>query len=168
MQDFWEPTTHTTKDFEGKFSKLRGSSPEILEMARQLFGAIQELSSPCRESQPDPDNWFWSFGDLTGGTFVLPNKATYAVLLPVSTAWKVANGRWVRQEIEEVWTKRWKKLLGSDLTIRSKIFLWQITMHGLYTQERARRLGHGDGCCSLSRRPRNPREYFLLLPESPN
>lgn len=85
VQDFWEPTSHTTKDFEGKFCKLRGSSPEIEEISRQLIGAIQEAEGPYREGEPDPNNWSWSSCDLTGGTFVLPNKAIYSLLLLAST-----------------------------------------------------------------------------------
>lgn len=38
-------------------------------------------------------------------------------------------------------------LWGLDLTRRAKVFLWQVCMNRLFTQERALKLGKGDGCC---------------------
>lgn len=77
--------------------------------------------------------------------FVLPSKTIYFLLLLNSDAWKVANTRWIRNDLESTWRTRWKFLWRSDPTRRAKIFLWRITIHGLYTKERAQTLGYNNG-----------------------
>lgn len=79
--------------------------------------------------------------------FFLPNAKVYALMLPESIEWKYMNSKWSRLDDEATWTKIWKALWNSDLTRRAKLFLWQICMNGLYTQEHATKLGKEDGCC---------------------
>lgn len=59
VQDLWEITTHT-KNFGDKFSRLRGVSPEILELSHQLIEVVQEVDGPYQGGEPEPNNWFWS------------------------------------------------------------------------------------------------------------
>lgn len=50
---------------------------------------------------------------------------------------------------EEPWETRWKRILGSDLTRRSKLFLKRIVMNSMYNMARVQQLGHDNGCCPL-------------------
>lgn len=121
-----------------------------MELSHQLIiSAVQEVDGPYRGGEPDPDNLFWSPGIPTRGSFVLLNKTIYSLLLPASTAWKVANRRWKRHESKKIWTTKWTKLWGSDLKRGSKIFLWRIIVHGIYTLDMAQKLRHGNGCCTV-------------------
>lgn len=148
-QDFWDNSTQVVKDFKGKLQRIRGITPELGTLTRQLLIAIQSVASTCGKTDPNPDLWIWTTGDHLAGTFVLQNKISYQMILPGLDAWIVANTCWTRTNAEEAWLARWRFLWRSDLTQHAKIFMWRITMHGLYTKERARTLGHGNGSCQV-------------------
>lgn len=81
VKDVWDVDTFVPRDFEEKFRRLRDISPEMTDLARQVIATIQSAEGAVEVMTLDPNNWFWSNGDLTIGTFVLPNKKTYLILL---------------------------------------------------------------------------------------
>lgn len=99
--DLWDVGSSTPRLYEEKFRRLWGLSLEMEELAKQFISTIQSTEGLSYAPEPDPDNWFWSNGNLRVRNFVLPKKTTYTLLLPPSKAWEVANKRWDRNDSKE-------------------------------------------------------------------
>lgn len=126
-QDFWDNSTHAVKDFEEKFRRIQGLTPELDTTTHQLITTTQGVDGICGKLVPDLDKWIWTSGDPMAGTFSLLNKTTYLLLLrpQMPRKWLMTDG------------SGWKILWRFDLTRRAKIILWRITMQGLYPREHA-------------------------------
>lgn len=110
---------------------------------------MQEVEGTTNNKALDPCLWKWSNNMPTTSRFMISNKLAYELILGSSTEWIRLNERWNMDDIEDRWKEHWKKLWGSDLTWRENVFLWEVIMNGMYTTERANKMGHGDGLCSL-------------------
>lgn len=143
--------------------RIRGVPQELKELASTILEDLQEASTVIIEKDTDPDLWCWANGTPTNGTFRLNNRQTYRTLLSESEEWKTLNARWRRQDPEPIWEARWKKIWGSDLTRRTKLFLWRIVMNSMYNMVRAQKLGHGDGYCPLCPGHEETNEHIFFL-----
>lgn len=127
--------------------RLRSIPQWLRDLTQEFLSEIAQALNISWEAQLDSDLWQWSDDTPTDGGFLLSNAQIYDLLRTKSTEWEYINKKWKRLDSESHWTIRWKKFWGTDLSRRSKHFLWQICVGGLFTQERALKLGRGDGFC---------------------
>ncbi|OAE26836.1 hypothetical protein AXG93_1429s1010 [Marchantia polymorpha subsp. ruderalis] len=57
------------------------------------------------------------------------------------------NRKWNSQKSEEEWVKLFTALWSSRNVNRDKLFVWRVLQQALYSNERASKMGHGDGRC---------------------
>lgn len=126
---------------------IRGIPQWLKDLTFKFLEAIMQAKNLSWNAPIDPDVWVWSNDIPTHGGFLLPNAKIYALILQVSIEWQHLNHKWQRTDEENIWKQRWKRLWGSDLTQRAKTFLWYICKNGLFTQERAQKIGKSDDSC---------------------
>lgn len=119
----WEPNGGSWRSFDDKMARVRGITPELRALTAQFLIVIQEANTVIEEKLTDPDIWRWSNDLPTNGRFMLINQQTYLLLLKEYSERQTLNTRWGRSDIEQIWTKRWKIVWGSDLTRQAKMFL---------------------------------------------
>lgn len=101
VQDFWESSTQTTKDFEGKFGKKGEPYQGLWTLLDNLIEQFRKPKALVEGESKILKIGFGPLKTLLGGSFVLPNKIVYTLLLLDFTALKVANKRWDGQDPEE-------------------------------------------------------------------
>lgn len=147
VEHLWDATSHSWRNFDQKMYRLQGIPEWLRELTSEFIEAITKPKSLAWNAPIDPDLWIWSNDIPMDGGFLLPNAKIYALMLQISAEWEYLNTKWRKMDVEDTWKHRWKGLWGSNLTRRSKTFLWKICKNGPFTQERALKLRKGDGCC---------------------
>lgn len=142
MAHLWEAKTNTWRNFEVKMARLRSVPQWLRDLTSKFLVAITQATGITRSTQINSDLWSWSNNSPTNGGFTLPNSQVYALLQKKSKELMHLNTKWGRTDDKASWNKRWKKLWGLDLTKKAKI--WLICSNGLFTQERAQKLGRGN------------------------
>jgi hypothetical protein len=81
------------------------------------------------------------------GTFDITAQQAYHLLFESKPNNAQLKSWWQVQETANIWKIRWQLLWGSDISLRAKTFIWQVISNRLFTNERAKKFGHGTGNC---------------------
>ncbi|OAE25856.1 hypothetical protein AXG93_2145s1550 [Marchantia polymorpha subsp. ruderalis] len=144
METPWRKKEELKRTFvRGRANEQRRAEGSLMHVfMHKITSAMRLTSAPLRTSAG------WKIrGKPIAGNFTEAARSRYMDKTQATSLGERLNRKWHSQKSEAEWEKIFADLWKSRNVNRDKLFMWRVLQQALYTNERAAKIGHGDGRC---------------------
>jgi hypothetical protein len=149
--DLWDKDQECWIDFSEGISRIRNLPEWAEEAITRCLRQLQSGRGIDHTKEEILSNWRWPGKPSRIHPLHLTSVKAYKLMDTSAIDIEQLDRWWGVNHTSKVWRLRFKRLWESDISYRGRIFLWRILAQGLFTSERAFKLGRDTGLCSFCR-----------------